>query len=109
MRKTVFVVCGTALFLGMLTGTANATPAENDGCPMGYQPVTLEELLQTPEVQNAFRDEIYPESHIVGAFGAGDKNLDGLICYKPVANDDNTHFMVYYAGRYVDNHAGPKK
>ena len=26
-----------------------------------------------------------------------------------VANDDNTHFMVYYAGRYLDNHAGREK
>jgi hypothetical protein len=109
MRKTVFVVGGTALLVGLLTGTANATPAANDGCPTAYEPVTLAQLLVTPEVLAAFADEAYPESHIPEAFNAGDQNRDGLICYKSVATDDNTHYMVYYAGRYTDNNAGPKK
>ena len=109
MRKTAFVVGGTALLMGLLTGTANATPATNSGCPMGYEPVTLGQLLETPEVEAAIADGFYLESHIPEAFNAGNKNGDEFICYKPVANDDNMHFMVYYAGRYTDNNAGPKK
>ena len=109
MRKTALMVCGTALLMGLLTGTANATPAENDSCPVGYEPVTLKQLLKTPEVLAAFEDDAYPKGHITDAFNAGNTNGDELVCYKPVANDDNTHFMVYYAGRYMDNNAGPKE
>ncbi|MBK9741177.1 MAG: hypothetical protein IPO93_17190 [Actinobacteria bacterium] len=109
MRKTVFVVGGTALLMGLLTGTASATPAANSGCPTAYEPVTLAELLVTPEVLAAFEDHVYDADHIVTAFNAANQNGDDLVCYKSVANDDNTHFMVYYAGRYMDNHAGPKK
>ena len=107
MRTTACMVCGTALLVGLLTGTANATP--NEGCPAGYEPVTYGQLLKTPEVKAAFADDAYGKDHIAAAFNAGDQNGDALVCYKSVANDDNTHYMVYYAGRYVDNHAGPEK
>jgi len=105
----VFMVLGTALFLGLLTGTANATPATNDGCPMGYQPVTLDDLRYTPEVMAAEQDGVYHFDHVETVFAIVNQNGDDLVCYKPVANDDNMHFMVYYAGRYMDNHAGSKK
>jgi hypothetical protein len=108
MRKTAFMVCGTALFVGLLTGTANATPT-TDGCPSGYEPATYGDLLLTPEFIAANRDNIYHEDHVADVFSMLDQNNDGLICYKPVANEDNTHYMVYYAGRYVENHAGPEK
>lgn len=109
MRKTVLMVCGTAVFVGLLTGTANATPAENDGCPFGFQSVTFEQLEATQEVQAAYADGIYGRDHIETAFAAGNKNGDEFVCYKPVANEDNVHVMVYYAGRYMDNNAGPKE
>ena len=109
MSRSAFMVCGTALFVGLLTGTANATPATNGGCPMGYEPATYEEILETPEVQAAFDDGFYDENHILEAFNAGDMNGDGLICWKSVGTDENTHIMVYYAGRYMDNHAGSEK
>lgn len=109
MRKTVVMVCGTALSVGLLTGPANATPAENGGCPTAYAPATLEEVLETPEVLAAIEDHFYDADHVEDAFTAGDRNGDGVMCWKSVANDDNTNPMVYYAGRYVDNHAGPEE
>jgi hypothetical protein len=109
MSKTAFMVCGTALFVGLLTGTANATPAANGGCPTAYTPATYVGILATPEVQEAFADGIYDAQHITDAFSALNKNGDELICWKSVGTDDNTHFRVYYAGRYTDNNAGPKK
>ncbi len=109
MSKTAFMVCGTALFVGLLTVPANATPAENGGCPTAYEPATYAELLATPEVQAAFADHVYGPDHTAEAFSAFDRNGDELVCWKSVANDDNTHFMVYYAGRYLDNLAGPEK
>ena len=109
MRGTVLMVCGTALVTGLLTGTANAAPATNSWCPSGYEPATLEQLLTTDEVLAAAADGIYFADHVEEVFTALDQNRDGLVCYKSVANDDNTHFMVYYAGRYVENHVGPEK
>jgi hypothetical protein len=109
IKTATFMVCGTVLFAGLLTGTANATPAANSGCPTAYEPATYAELLATPEVRAAFEDGVYGEDHTAEAFSAFDRNGDGLACWKSVANDDNTHFMVYYAGRYLDNLAGPKK
>lgn len=110
MRKTAFMVCGTALLMGLLTGTANATPA-TDGCPMGFEPATLAQLKDSKEVQAAVHavPPVYGYDHVEEVFSMLDQNSDGLVCYKPVANEGNTHFMVYYAGRYVENHAGPKK
>ena len=109
MRKTVFVACGTTLLLGLLVGPANATPAAKTGCPNGYEPATYEQLLTTPEVIAAARDGVYFADHVEDVFTALDQNRDGLVCYKSVANDGNTQFMVYYAGRYVENHAGTEK
>lgn len=109
MRGKVIMVCGAALFTGLLAGTAYATPAMNSGCPSGYEPATLEQLLQSPEVLAAAEDGVYFSDHVEDVFAGLDQNHDGLVCYKSVANDGNTHFMVYYAGRYVENHAGAQK
>jgi hypothetical protein len=108
MRTTAVLLCGTALLMGLLTGTANATPT-TDGCPSGYEPATYGDLLLTPEVIAADRDNVYHADHVADVVRMLDQNNDGLVCYKPVADDENTHYMVYYAGRYVDNHAGPEK
>lgn len=107
MRKSVSVVCGTTLLMGLLAGPAQAASAPGS-CPAGFEgPATAVELLATPEIERAIADNVYDADHVAAAVAIGDKNGDGKVCWKSVGQD-NTHFMVYYAGRYVDNNAAPK-
>ena len=106
-RKTgVFMVCGAALLMGLLTGPANAASAPGS-CPVAFNgPATVEEILETPEIQAALADGVYDEAHVQLGFAAVDKNGDGLACWMSVGNGNQ--FRSMYAGNYVDNNAAPK-
>jgi hypothetical protein len=106
MRRAVVLVGGAALAMGLLTGPANAASSPGS-CPTPYNgPVTFEELLKTPEVENALRDEVYGEDHVRLVFDELDNNADQRVCWKSVGNGNQ--FRSIYAGNYVDNSAAPK-
>ena len=108
MRRTVLLVSGTALLMGLLTGPANAASMEMEGsCPTAYNgPVTFKQLLKTPEVARALYEEVYDEAHVQVRFAQVDHNGDELICWQSVGNLNQ--FRSLYAGNYVDNNAAPK-
>jgi hypothetical protein len=106
MHRTLLLVCGTTLLAGLLTGPVNAA-SRPGGCPPAFTgPVTLDELVQTPQIQAALTDGVYDEAHVRTVFAALDNNGDARVCWKSVGNGNQ--FSSIYAGDYVDNNAAPK-
>ncbi len=106
MRRTVLLVSGTALLMGLLTGPANAASAPGS-CPIAFNgPATLADIMNADQVQAALRDKVYDAAHVQFVLDELDKNGDDLVCWKSTGNGNQ--FMSVYAGRYVDNNAAPK-
>ena len=106
MRRTMLVVSGTALLMGLLIGPANAASTPGS-CPIPFNgPVTFDQILETPQIQAALRDGVYDEAHVRLRFDAVDNNGDAMVCWKSIGNGNQ--FISLYAGDYVDNNAAPK-
>ncbi|MFC6237571.1 hypothetical protein [Longivirga aurantiaca] len=106
MRRTMFVVCGTALLMGLLTSPVSASSAPGSCSPPYGEPATFADIMATPEVQAGLADGIYDVAHVQLRWDQVNKNGDEFVCVKSVGNDNQ--FMSVYAGKYVDNNAAPK-
>lgn len=106
MRGRMFIGCGTALLVGLLTAPANAASMPGS-CPVAFAgPATFQEIMATPQVQAGLADGVYDEAHVRLRFEQVDKNGDAMVCWMAVGNDNQ--FRSLYAGNYVDNNAAPK-
>jgi hypothetical protein len=106
MRRTVLLVSGTALLMGLLTGPANAASAPGS-CPLAFEgPATYTDILALQQIQDALSIGLYDEAHAWSVFDGGDHNRDSLMCWKSTGNGDQLRSM--YAVNMVDNNAAPK-
>ena len=106
MRRTVVLVSGTALLMGLLTGPANAASAPGS-CPTGFNgPATFQYVLALPQIQAALDLPLYDEAHAWAVFDGGNHNGDSFMCWKLTGNGNQLHSM--YAVNLVDNNAAPK-
>ena len=103
MRRTVLLVSGTALLIGLLTGPANATSAPGS-CPTGFNgPATFEDILKLPPVQAALDAHVYDKAHAEAAFDLTNKNGDLAVCWMWTGS-----YKSMYAPLMADNNAAPK-